>query len=58
MKGHDRIIIDPEICHGKPIIRGTRMPVSFVLGKNGVITKGSHKGLPVREAVSRDTQDR
>jgi TonB family protein len=35
-----------------------KVPVSFVLGKNGVITKGSHKGLPVHEAVSRDAQDR
>ncbi len=28
----DRIIIDPKICHGKPIIRGTRTPVTVVLG--------------------------
>lgn len=27
-----RIVIDPKICHGKPIIRGTRMPVAFVVG--------------------------
>jgi uncharacterized protein (DUF433 family) len=27
-----RIVIDPAICHGKPVIRGTRMPVSLVLG--------------------------
>ncbi len=26
------IIIDPAICHGKPVIAGTRMPVSLVLG--------------------------
>jgi uncharacterized protein (DUF433 family) len=32
MKGHDRIVIDPAICHGKPVIRGTRMPVVFVVG--------------------------
>jgi uncharacterized protein (DUF433 family) len=29
---NDRIIIDPNICHGKPVIRGTRMPVAFVVG--------------------------
>ena len=29
---NDRIIIDPNICHGKPIIRGTRMPVALVVG--------------------------
>ena len=27
----DRIIIDPAICHGKPIIRGMRWPVEVVL---------------------------
>ncbi len=32
MKGHERIVIDPAICHGKPIIRGTRMPVTLVVG--------------------------
>jgi uncharacterized protein (DUF433 family) len=32
MKGHDRISIDPAICHGKPVIRGTRMPVTVVVG--------------------------
>lgn len=32
MNGHDRIVIDPAICHGKPVIRGTRMPVSLVVG--------------------------
>ena len=29
---HDGITIDPAICHGKPVIEGTRMPVSLVLG--------------------------
>ena len=28
----ERIIIDPKICHGKPVIRGTRTPVTVVLG--------------------------
>ena len=28
----DRITLDPRICHGKLTIRGTRMPVSLVLG--------------------------
>ena len=32
MNTQDRIVIDPAICHGKPIIRGTRMPVTFVVG--------------------------
>jgi uncharacterized protein (DUF433 family) len=29
---HDQIVIDPSICHGKPVIRGTRMPVSLIVG--------------------------
>ncbi len=29
---HSRIVIDPAICHGKPVVAGTRMPVSMVLG--------------------------
>ena len=29
---NDRIVIDPRICHGKPVIRGTRTPVAFVIG--------------------------
>jgi uncharacterized protein (DUF433 family) len=29
---NDRIDIDPEIQHGKPVIRGTRVPVARVLG--------------------------
>ena len=32
MKGHERIIIDPAVCHGRPVIRGTRMPVTLVVG--------------------------
>jgi uncharacterized protein (DUF433 family) len=28
---NDRILIDPKICHGKPVIRGTRTPVTVVL---------------------------
>jgi uncharacterized protein (DUF433 family) len=26
-----RIVIDPEICHGKPSIRGLRYPVEMIL---------------------------
>ncbi len=27
----ERITIDPDICHGKPYIRGLRYPVEFML---------------------------
>jgi uncharacterized protein (DUF433 family) len=29
---NERIVIDPRICHGKPVIRGTRTPVAIVVG--------------------------
>jgi len=28
----ERIEINPDRCHGKPIVRGTRTPVTVVLG--------------------------
>ena len=31
MNWRDRISVDPNICHGKPCIRGTRIMVSVVL---------------------------
>jgi len=27
----NRIIIDPSVCHGKPVIRGMRYPVENIL---------------------------
>jgi len=27
-----RIQIDPAVCHGRPFIQGTRVPVSIVVG--------------------------
>jgi uncharacterized protein (DUF433 family) len=27
----ERISIDPKICHGKPVVRGTRTPVTVIL---------------------------
>ncbi len=29
---NERIVIDPEIQHGKPVIRGTRVPVTRIVG--------------------------
>ena len=28
----NHIVIDPAICHGKPVIRGTRVSVTVVVG--------------------------
>ena len=27
----DRIVSDPSICHGQPVVRGLRYPVEFLL---------------------------
>ena len=29
---HKRISIDPDVCHGQACIKGTRIPVSQILG--------------------------
>jgi uncharacterized protein (DUF433 family) len=29
---NDQILVDPAVCHGRPVIRGTRVPVSVVVG--------------------------
>jgi uncharacterized protein (DUF433 family) len=31
MSDINRITIDPEICHGKPTVRGLRYPVEMIL---------------------------
>ena len=28
----ERIVIDPKIMHGKPVLKGTRVPVEIILG--------------------------
>ena len=28
----DRIVIDPKVRHGKPVIKNTRVPVDIILG--------------------------
>ncbi|HEY5278253.1 MAG TPA: DUF433 domain-containing protein [Pseudolabrys sp.] len=32
MSSVDRIVIDPAVLTGKPVIRGTRLSVDFVIG--------------------------
>jgi uncharacterized protein (DUF433 family) len=42
---HDRIEMNPQIMGGKPVIRGTRIPVETVLRKLGA-------GLTVEEILA------
>ena len=32
MTDHPRIMLDPEILSGKPVVRGTRLAVEFIIG--------------------------
>ncbi len=32
MNCHDYIMVDPKVLVGKPVVRGTRLAVEFVLG--------------------------
>lgn len=41
---HDRITIDPKIMLGKPVIRGTRVPVELVVRMVG-------QGIPEAEIL-------
>ena len=34
-----RIVADPKVRFGKPVIEGTRVPVSLVVGKLGVVCR-------------------
>jgi uncharacterized protein (DUF433 family) len=43
---HERIAIDPNIQHGKPVIKGTRVPIVRILG-------GLSGGMSV-EAICRE----
>ena len=41
---NNRIVIDPAIQHGKPVIRGTRVPVVRILG-------GLAGGMSIHEII-------
>ncbi|MDB6158089.1 MAG: hypothetical protein JWO04_1795 [Gammaproteobacteria bacterium] len=32
MAPSNRIVLDPAVVHGRPVIRGTRLPVTVVVG--------------------------
>jgi len=45
---HDRIEIDPAVCSGKPVIRGTRILVTSILSQlaTGESFDAVRKGFP------------
>jgi uncharacterized protein (DUF433 family) len=51
------IVIDPHVCHGQPIFRGTRILVADVLGQvaNGMAWEAiseAWRGAVTREAIA------
>jgi len=48
---NERIVIDPEIQHGKPVIRGTRVPITRIIGglAGGMTKKEIMRGYEVTE---------
>jgi uncharacterized protein (DUF433 family) len=40
MTPFERIELNPRVCNGKPVVKGTRIPVTVILeGKNGFVEK-------------------
>ncbi len=44
----DRVVIDPDIHHGDPCIKGTRIPVSMIVGSlaDGMSTAQIQENYP------------
>ena len=61
----ERIVFDPAVCHGKPVVRGTRVPAAtiaayLVAGRTDREVFEDYPSLPVDgiEAVRRWAADR
>ena len=60
MKWQEYITVEPDICHGKACLKGTRIPVSVILdnlaaGLTPEEIKQSHPSLPanaIRAAIA------
>lgn len=48
----ERIISDPKIMHGKPVIRGTRVPVDVILG--GLISGMTYEEIEREYGVKKE----
>ena len=53
MSDHQRIVLDPAVLAGKPVIRGTRLSVDFIIG---LLADGWSKADILRqyEGITRD----
>lgn len=49
----ERIVIDPEVQHGKPVIEGTRVPVHLLVGS----VAGGMRVEETAEAYGVDVED-
>jgi uncharacterized protein (DUF433 family) len=54
MTYQDRIVRDPAICGGQPVIRGTRVPVRLILG---YLSHGEPTGVILRDFPSLQEED-
>ena len=50
---HERIVVDPKVMFGKPVIKGTRITVELILRKLG----GGHSFADVIDAYPRLSED-
>jgi len=50
---NDRISIDPNVCHGKPCVRGTRIMVDNILG----LLAGGYDFVRIREGYPQLTDE-
>ena len=48
----ERIIVDPKIMHGEPVIKGTRVPVDIILG--GLIGGMTYEEIENEYGVKRE----
>ena len=54
MKTFDRISIDPQICNGKPVIRGKRITVQTILG---YMAEGDSKETILEQYPTLESED-
>lgn len=48
----DRIVVDAQICHGKPVVKGMRTPVSVIFG--AIVAGDSFEQIAADYSIERD----